>query len=141
MKQYQNYFSTKGQVLLFLCCSLLIWSCSEGDKTAAEIEKIDLELSIARFDREFADAKAEGLPHLKQKYPYLFPAQYPDSVWIAKMNDTIQEEISSEVVKVFEDFEAEEEELTQFFKHVKYYFPNYNIPNIVTVTNLSLIHI
>jgi len=114
---------------------VLLFNCEEEDKTALAIQELDITVSISRFDQDFANASASDLPMLKTKYPYLFPAKYADSVWIAKMQDTIQEEISNEVHKAFGDFKPQEQELVDFFKHVKYYFPKYKVPRIITVTN------
>ncbi|MDO1512025.1 gliding motility lipoprotein GldB [Maribacter confluentis] len=118
---------------MLLSVFLIIFSCNNSDKTAQEIAAIPLELSISRFDREFASSGEDGLPALRQMYPYLFPA--PDSVWIAKMNDSLQVELFQEVGNAFNSFEEEEEGLVQLFKHVKYYFPEYTVPKVITVTN------
>ncbi|WP_089262360.1 gliding motility lipoprotein GldB [Maribacter sedimenticola] len=120
-------------IFMLLSVFLIIFSCNNSDKTAQEIAAIPVELSISRFDREFASSGEEGLPALRQMYPYLFPA--PDSVWIAKMNDSLQVELFQEVGNAFNSFEEEEEGLVQLFKHVKYYFPEYTVPKVITVTN------
>ncbi len=120
-------------IFMLLSVFLIIFSCNNSDKTAQEIAAIPVELKISRFDREFASAGEEGLPSLRKMYPYLFPA--PDSVWIAKMNDSLQIELFQEVGNAFNSFEEEEEGLVQFFKHVKYYFPEYSVPKVITVTN------
>ena len=114
---------------------ILVICCAESDKLEEEIAQIPLELTIERFDRDFAEATPDDIPKLKKKYPYLFPAQYADSVWISKLNDTIQQELSSEVNKVFNDFDEEAVSLTSLFKHIKYYFPKFAIPTIVTLTS------
>jgi gliding motility-associated lipoprotein GldB len=75
------------------------------------------------------------IPVLKEKYPYLFPANYPDSIWVAKLQDSLQLEVMDEVGKSFPDFEEEKEDLELLFKYIKYYFPNYKIPKVVTVTS------
>src|SRR5690606_38547964 len=62
------------------------------------------------------------------------PEQFHDSIWIAKMKDTIQQELSEEVLKIFPDFKAEEEEFYSLFQRMKYYFPDFDEPRIITVT-------
>jgi len=118
-----------------ICISVLFFSCNDSDKIEEEISKIDVQLNVSRFDVEFADAEASTLPVLKKKYPYLFPANYADSVWVAKLSDTIQLELSSEVKKAFPDFLAETDDLTNLYKHIKYYFPETKVPDIVTLTS------
>jgi len=42
------------------------------------------------------------------------------------LQDTLQIEVFEEVEKSFPSFQREEEDLELLFKHIKYYFPNYN---------------
>ena len=117
-------------ILLFL-----IFSCAEEDQREQEIAGIPVEVEMTRFDREFAEASPSNLPELKKKYPYLFPQQFPDEVWIDKMNDTIQLEINREVAKAYPDLTKTKEELHAFFQHVTYYFPDTKIPEVITLTS------
>ncbi|MDT7828062.1 gliding motility lipoprotein GldB [Pricia sp. S334] len=109
--------------------------CKDNDKVEDDIAKLDVNLEIARFDREFAEAEPLDIPVLKKAYPYLFPAQYTDSVWVAKLQDSLQIELLSEVDNEFSDFSEEKDDLILLFKHIKYYFPNYQLPKVVTVTS------
>ena len=120
---------------LFLALLLLLFGCGNDNKTAEAISKIDVDLKISRFDRAFAVATPSDIPELKREYPYFFPAQYADSVWEAKLKDTIQISLLEEVDMVFGDFKAEEQNLQSLFRHIKYYFPKYEIPEVVTVTS------
>ena len=120
-------------IFMVLATFVLLFGCNDSDKTEEEIANIPLDLKISRFDREFASAGEEGLPALRKMYPYLFPA--PDSVWIAKMQDSLQIELFQEVGNAFRSFEEEEEGFENLFKHIKYYFPEYEVPKVITVTN------
>jgi len=120
-------------IFILLSVFVILSSCNDSDKVAKEISAIPMDLKISRFDREFAASGEKGLPSLRKMYPYLFPA--PDSVWIAKMNDSLQIELFQEVGNAFRSFEDEEEGLVQLFKHIKYYFPEYTVPKVITVTN------
>ncbi|MGX1928951.1 gliding motility lipoprotein GldB [Flagellimonas sp. 2504JD4-2] len=135
MKRLSKYLGFRLCILLFFLIPMLYLACKEEDKTAEAISKIPIELSIARFDREFATATPDDIQTLKTKYPYLFPAQFPDSIWIAKLTDTIQVELSQEVDKAFGDFREETQNLESLFQHITYYFPNFNVPKVVTVTS------
>lgn len=115
--------------------TLVFCGCKETDKVAEEVAKMDVALDVYRFDREFAEATPADIPDLKKKYPYLFPASYADSIWAAKIRDTLQIEISTEVEKVFPTFGAQEEGLRSLFGHIKYYYPDIPLPKIVTVTS------
>lgn len=120
-----------------ICILLLVlcYACDNTDKVEAEIAKIDVDVNVLRFDREFSSAAVSDLPELKKSYPFLFPAQYPDSIWIAKLKDTIQVELFSEVGKAFPDFEDENQDLELLFQHVKYYFPQFKVPHVITLTS------
>lgn len=119
-------------VLLILC---LVFACDDSDKLEKEISKIKVDLNVSRFDREFSEASHSDLAVLKNKYPYLFPSQFADSVWIAKFTDTIQLELSDEVNKAFPDFAEETAGLTSLFQHIIYYFPQIKVPKVVTLTS------
>ena len=120
----------------FICLLIsTFYGCREVDRVAEDIAKIEVVLDVARFDREFAEAGPADIARLKKKYPYLFPASYADSIWVAKVEDTLQIEISNEVKKAFPDFGDEEVELRSLFRHIKYYYPQFSLPKIVTVTS------
>ena len=94
-----------------------------------------ISLQVTRFDLDFGASAPEDLPRLKADYPYLFPQQFPDSVWISTMSDTLQRQLREEVRKSFSDFRPYEMELELYFKHVAYYFPQAPIPGVLTVTS------
>lgn len=116
--------------LLFLC-----FACEKENELEKEIQKMDVEVEVVRFDQKIASAKPKDLPELKKDFPFLFPKQYPDSLWAAKLSDTIQLEIDQEVAKAFPDFSKEKDELHELFQHIKYYFPEFKSPTVITVTS------
>lgn len=111
---------------------ILFISCAD-DQAKDEIEAVEVNLEVKRFDRAFAEANPEDLPKLKSEYSFLFPTQFQDSIWIDKMKDTLQMEIQEEVFKKFPDFENQKSEIEYFYKHLKYYFPQFEIPTIITL--------
>ena len=121
--------------LLFLVCLMLFSACRESPKILDEVSSIELDFQLMRFDRDFANANPDDLPKLKQQYPMLFPEQYPDSIWEAKMGDTLQIQLLNEVDKVFGSFENEQQELELLFKHIEYYFPELEAPAVITLTS------
>ena len=119
--------------MLFLAFMLV--GCDSQSKEEKEIEKISLDLKVSRFDKKFAQVTKDNLSQLKDEYPYLFPERFTDSMWLAKANDTIQQELNEEVAKAFPDFSAEEDGLYNLFQHAKYYFPSFEIPHVITITS------
>ena len=132
---YRKLLCKQMPVFAIFIILFAFFGCNEGPKVSEDVQKIKVDLQVNRFDTQFAETTPEDLPVLKKQYPYLFPAQYPDSVWVAKMKDTIQMELLSEVQKTFSDFSEEEQSLELLFKHIKYYFPKFEAPKVVTVTS------
>lgn len=125
----------KKPIFIALLISSIFYGCNTTDKVEAEILKINTDVDVSRFDRDFASAKVNDLPKLKEAYPFLFPSQYPDSIWTAKMQDSIQIELFSEVGKAFPDFIDQKQDLEGLFQHIKYYFPETKVPQVITLTN------
>lgn len=119
--------------MIFLAA--ISFSCEKHSDTEKEIEKIPINFELVRFDQEFANTTLESLPELKAEYPFLFPTQFPDSIWMEKIHDTIQQELNTEVARAFPDFSAEEDALHSLFQHVKYYFPEFESPTVITITS------
>lgn len=121
---------------LLLCFLLFgIFSCGQDDRREKEIAEIPVEVEVKRFDQRFARATADSLPVLKEEFPYLFPSRFSDEEWVLKMRDTIQLELNTEVEEAFSDFSDVRQELKLLFQHVKYYFPNTRIPDVITLTS------
>ena len=125
----------KPLYFIVLLVALVFCGCNDADKLQAEIDKIEVDVKVSRFDRAFATATVADLPVLKQTYPYLFPKQYADSVWEAKLKDSVQIELFAEVGKVFPDFDEEKQGLEVLFQHIKYYFPKFTVPHVITLTS------
>lgn len=114
---------------------MLLTGCDDSAKSVSEeVKKVAVTLEISRFDEEFNRLTPEGLPGLKAKYPYLFPEQFPDSIWIAKHQDSLQIQLRREVASAFQDFSPFEAQLELLYKHVLFYFPQVKLPRIVTLT-------
>ncbi|MBD0778538.1 gliding motility lipoprotein GldB [Maribacter sp. ANRC-HE7] len=118
---------------LLVLLTFVAIGCKNEDKIEAEVKKIPLVVKVSRFDNEFAKATPSDIPKLRRVYPYFFPA--PDSVWVAKLQDSLQIELRGEVMDEFSDFEKEVADIELLFKYIKYYFPKYAAPKIITVTN------
>ena len=122
-------------VLMVLC---LFFSCSDKNKTKIDVSNIKVNFSIKRYDVDFYNAAEETLPNVKEKYPYLFPESFSDSLAIAKINDKEEQELFAETQKKYKDFSDLESQLTTLFKNIKYYNSKFKSPDIVTIlTNID----
>lgn len=129
-----NIFSTMKYLAVVLL-SILFFSCNSKSNVEKEIDKISINVDILRFDKEFAAAGAADLPRLKAEFPAFFPKQYNDSIWIEKLTDTLQKQLENEVLKQFQEDEDLLEVLEPLFQHIKYYFPKFETPLIITATS------
>ncbi|WP_132217869.1 gliding motility lipoprotein GldB [Mariniflexile fucanivorans] len=123
------------QVLIFLSIILMAFSCKNESGLENDIAKINLDAKIERFDLLFAEINNENLPKLKQAYPFMFSEKYPDSFWIEKSQDTLQKQLFKEVEKTFLNMDETELEIESLFNHLKYYFPEFHTPRIITTTS------
>src|SRR5690554_5715849 len=121
--------------LLLSWSAICLFSCQSRSELEREIEQIPIDVEIVRFDKEFAAATPDDLQELKNEYPLFFPAQYPDSIWVEKLTDTLQFQLEQEVFKVFPNEGGLEDVLVPLFQHIKYYFPRFETPKVVTTTS------
>jgi len=119
-------------VFLLITVVLLV-SCKKERKLESDVSDIEVNTIIKRFDQEFYTSPVSKLPQLKANYPYLFPAQNNDSIWVNKMQDNDEQELFAETEKLYSNFDNEEEQLTNLFKHIMYYYPNFKPPTVITL--------
>ena len=112
---------------------VLIISCAKNDKLEIDISDIELSTVVKRFDQEFYTSPVTKLSELKNQYPYLFPAQNNDSIWVNKMQDKEEQELFAETEKLYRNFDNEKEQLTDLFKHITYYYPDFKPPTVITL--------
>jgi gliding motility-associated lipoprotein GldB len=112
---------------------VVLSSCDKKNKIEKEIEEIPVTINVERFDKIFYESPVENLQNVKNKYPYFFPSQTPDSVWVNKIKNPLYRELYSEVQKKYSNFEKVNSDLEALFQHIKYYFPNTKTPKVVTL--------
>lgn len=132
MKQHSKSFLS---IFLFLALLVTYFSCSPTDKREEEIAKIDVAVNFDRFDIKFFNASPEEFFALKKNYSYLFPDQYPDSIWLKRQRDSLQVLLQKEINTVFPNLFPFEKEIRPLFQHIQYYFPRDQEPKIVFLTN------
>lgn len=129
---FKFYMNSK---LLFLLLIAIAVSCKKENRLEDDIAEINTDIKVERFDELFAQVGPNDLPKLKTAYPFMFSEKFNDSFWLAKKADTLQVQLFHEVGKTFENFEGIEFEIESLFNHLKYYFPEFNPPRIITTTN------
>lgn len=122
----RNYF------LFFLTLNFLI-SCQKDSKKIIDTSTIDVNYSISRFEVDFYEFGGENLEKLKETYPMLFPKEISDSIWRAKINDSDERKLYAETQKLYNNIDKLENELTDLFKNIKYYFSEFSPPDVITL--------
>lgn len=129
------------RIIILFTLVILTVSCTKKENVAIDVSDIEAKVIVKRFEQDFYSAKDEDLPELKQKYPDLFPVEVPDSIWIAKMNDKDEQELFREVNTRYVDFHKESKQLSDLFKHIKYYYKGFKEPTVYTVmSNIDYQH-
>lgn len=118
------------QILLL---SSLLYSCTSKDRFQVDVSKIPVAIELERFDEAFYTATLDSLPKLKTSFPYFFPENTPDSIWVAKIQNTDEQALFAETQKVFPNTTALSQELRSLFAHLKYYNTSFREPKVVTM--------
>ncbi|MDP5082597.1 MAG: gliding motility lipoprotein GldB [Winogradskyella sp.] len=123
------------RIYIFLILGLVFVSCANESQLENEIAKIPIDFNVERFDKTFNEAKPNDLLKLKTTYPFLFSKHVQDSVWIERINDTLQDQLLAEVIEAFPEFDNTKDELLSLFQHLKYYDKTFSAPRVITLTN------
>ena len=124
-----KYMARHLSVLLVI---LLFLACKNEPQINPEIVKIKVEVEIERFDQDFYKASKNDLPSIKDKYEFMFPKEMHDSVWVQKLESEEEQLLFSKADSVFGNFKAFEPEFESLFQHIKYNYPKFKEPKIVT---------
>lgn len=144
MNQTVSQILKKQSYLFFLICVLLA-SCKR--KAKIDVSGIDLNIKIERFDHDFDGFKgsnyAAKAAQLSQHYG-VFYADYierilsegnvQDTAYFANLRQVFKAQsyldLKHEVDSVYPNLDQQEAELTDAFKHIKYYYPQKKLPRV-----------
>ncbi|PWT77792.1 MAG: hypothetical protein C5B59_03070 [Bacteroidetes bacterium] len=130
-------------IAFLLACSLII-SCGHS-RNAPDVSTIPVTVTIERFDHAFFEIDSNdvlrGLHELNTRYPYFTFDFVANILGAGPLSDTNKTAILAtrtflssylpvrdSIAPLFKDLGWLEKELQDGFKHVKYYFPNYQLP-------------
>ena len=94
-----------------------------------------MDVKVLRMDSIFFHTPVKELPLIKAKYPLFFPENTTDEEWAKKQSDSLQKELFSEINKTFGDFSDQKKTIKSIYQHIKYYFPQFTPPKVVTLTS------
>lgn len=121
--------------IVLVLAFITVVSCNKDSKIKDAIAGLDVDVTVERFDRFFAEATESDLPKLKSAYPFMFSKKYPDSIWLNRINDTLQQQLSDAVYKAFKDEAYLQTDIKKLFQHLAYYFPKFKTPRVITTTS------
>jgi hypothetical protein len=142
LKPLQKYF-------FFLIVAIA--SCRETTTiNRPDVSNINVQVHIERFDQNLAQLKPKDISSKnkawQEQYGVFYSNYMQDILQIADPADSIRVkeyltqiikqkdfiDLNKAVTKVYPSMESYEKELSQVFKYVKYYFPEYDLPRFIT---------
>lgn len=131
-------------------CSLLIllFACNNTSNTP-DVSKININLRIQRFENDFfaidSNNTRTGLVQLEKKYPQFLPLFINHVLGLGPLNDSNQlafeggkrflhlnNPVYEKSKELYSNFSNITDELTNGFRYLKYYYPNYEVPVVIT---------
>ena len=120
-----------ARILGFLLIVLLLISCNIESKRLVDVSDIEVNVTVDRFEEKLYTTSEKELPKLKEEYAFMF-ANVPDSTSLRKIKSEEELFLFNESKIVFGNFEDQQEELIDLFKHIKYYNPKFQEPKVIT---------
>jgi hypothetical protein len=149
MQRYTNKISGTGWLALLLF--MMTGAACGSRKKAPDVSHIPVSVSIARFDQDLVridtNHVAEGLQNLLPRYPVFLPAYVEHIMAFGAYHDSTRQipvqtrlllankdfrYLQDAVQQKFRDLGPLEKELAQSFRYMKYYFPAFKVPQVVT---------
>jgi gliding motility-associated lipoprotein GldB len=134
---------------------MIVWlftmSCHSSRERAPDVSHISMSVHIDRFDQEFMQSDSnrisESLSELHQKYPVFLPVYLENILNFGAYSDTgailrreVRAFITAKDIRLlqdtvnahFPDTREVEAALRQGFRYIKYYFPSFQPPRVIT---------
>ncbi|MDR2011134.1 MAG: hypothetical protein LBQ22_11715 [Bacteroidales bacterium] len=136
-------------ILLIAGVIFFLSSVLKKDPLIVDISDINLKVEVERFDKEFENIlygdSYKKIQDITMEYQDFFDIYNKHIIGIGSVNnasylvylntffnDYSVVEASKEVDKVFSDMRSINEDLTYSFRHIKYYYPEFEVPRIVS---------
>ncbi|MGM0613714.1 MAG: hypothetical protein ACQESM_09420, partial [Bacteroidota bacterium] len=117
---------------------LFLYSCDSSRDLKVDVSDIDVNVDIKRYGQaifEMDSMTKDQIDGLHKEYPFFIDQSIRSSDVNALRNyvqDPVNQDLYEAVNDQFNDLEALENELEGMFKHMKYYFPDYDLPATYT---------
>lgn len=148
-------FKNASLWLSILLFTTLLYSSCNNEKKGPDVSDIKVDVQVERFEKDFfsldTTALQSGMQTLSAKYPTFFtffttqvmqlPVITPDNSVVAVSPDAANayrqiisgyRPVYNQVVKKYTNTNFLEEGLEKGFQHVKFYYPTYQLPKVIT---------
>jgi uncharacterized protein YjaZ len=119
-------------LFLFSIITGSIFSC-KNKKEKIDVSQMETKVDIIRFDQLYQNADRKTFPELKAQFYYFFPGHLTDDEWLIKNKDSLSIELYDEVQQTFGDLSKEEKAIEALFKNVKFYYPLFKEPKVISL--------
>ena len=121
--------------LAFIAIIVLLFSCG-GKNDNPDVSDIKVDLTIDRFEQSFFKIDTSQLSQGLAQTQYQFPAVLPlrDTAAYPALRQIIAgyRPIEDSIEKKYKNLDWLRKELVTGFQHVKYYYPSYKLPGVIT---------
>lgn len=118
--------------------------------TRPDVSDIDIQIKVARFDQEFSALDTSAIlkknNYWQQQYGVFYTDFMTEMLEVGHPKDSLQLasilkkvlvkkdfiDLSQAVARRFPDLEKQERQLSQAFKYIKYYYPEYVLPRFIS---------
>ena len=139
--------SKTKQIYLFFLISLLFSACGRSNKV--DVSNIPVNVKIERFDKEFAEMRtkpmAQQAAYLQKKYGIFYrdfialilqdqAINVQDTTYFKLLRQVFvnqaYNDLKHDVDSVYPNVDKPQEDVTDAFRHIKYYFPKKKLPRV-----------
>ena len=145
-----RFYNMSKLTVAVLVTLIILSGC--GNNNTPDVSNIKADITIARFDKDFFQTDTlqlmQGLNAVQKKYPYFFNDFIQNIVLSGPADSGLQlpavvgayithtRPLYDSVQIKFNNLQNLDQELKKGFQFVKYYFPDYPVPKVVTYVGL-----
>jgi len=139
------HFPKAKQIYLIFLTSVLLTACGHSKKV--DVSNIDVNVTIERFDHDMNAMETKSIApqaaYMQKKYGAFYNDFMQRIIQVGSTRDTgyfktlreifaagAYDAVKPEVDSVFPNLDKENEELTDAFRHIKYYYPQIKLPKL-----------
>jgi hypothetical protein len=133
------------RTIIFLSILCLLFACNNKKTSGPDVSGVAVNVQVQRFDKDFYAIDTNNIPDgmrsLLSKYPEIGGEFLTNVLGVDSSNYVpaikyfigTSAAIRKRADELFNDFTPIKKQFEEAFKYVKYYFPDFKVPNIITV--------